>query len=202
MRVSADHKAYLKNLADRGDMMAQAFLDAVGSETAGGTEKIDTLAAPAAKSTTAVHANVFGDAAGPVSVTTAITNPAVPRNLTATFGATFDGGDVTVSGTDQFGNAITETFAVATGTTVVGSKAFATVTSIAYAGGGVGTHSTNVVSIGTGDKLGLSTKAANAFAILLTDGVSEAVTVDATNSTFTPATVANGAHNYSILYRT
>jgi hypothetical protein len=115
------------------------------------------LGAPAVGSTTAVHAAVT-DTGSQQVITTGITNPAVPRNITATAGGT--AGDikaiqVTVAGTDLEGNPITETlpaFTVDTPGTVVGSKAFATVTSItipAHDGTGATT------AIGTGAKLGL-----------------------------------------------
>lgn len=115
------------------------------------------LGAPAVGSTTAVHAAVT-DTGSQQVITTGITNPAVPRNITATAGGT--AGDikaiqVTVAGTDIEGNPITETlpaFTVDTPGTVIGSKAFATVTSItipAHDGTGATT------AIGTGAKLGL-----------------------------------------------
>lgn len=104
-----------------------------------------------------VHAAVT-DNGSPQVVTTAITNPAVPRNITATAGGT--AGDikaiqVEIAGTDANGQAINETlpaFTVNTAGTVAGEKAFATVTSItipAHDGTGATT------SIGWGDKFGL-----------------------------------------------
>lgn len=116
-----------------------------------------SLGSPAVGSTTAVHAAVT-DTGSQQVVTTGITNPAVPRNVTATSGGT--AGDikaiqVIVAGTNAEGVAITETLPVFTensATTVVGSKAFATVTSItipAHDGTGATT------AIGTGAKLGL-----------------------------------------------
>lgn len=112
---------------------------------------------PALGTTTAVHAAVTDNGAQQV-VTTGITNPAVCRNVTATSGGT--AGDikaiqVTVAGTNYWGQAITETLPVFTensATTVVGSKAFYTVTSItipAHDGTGATT------AVGTGAKLGL-----------------------------------------------
>lgn len=109
--------------------------------------------------TTAVHAAVT-DTGVDVVVTTAITDPDVPRNVTATAGGT--AGDikaiqVIVAGTNVWGQAITETlpaFTVNTAGTVTGSKAFATVTSItipAHDGTGATT------AVGTGAKLGLPT---------------------------------------------
>ncbi len=112
---------------------------------------------PALGAATAVHAAVT-DNGTTQTITTGITNPAVARNLTATAGGT--AGDVkaiqvTVTGTNLAGEVITEAlpaFTVNTTGIVIGSKAFATVTSIsipAHDGNGATT------AIGTGAKLGL-----------------------------------------------
>lgn len=110
--------------------------------------------------TNGVHAAVTDNGSQQV-VTTVITNPPCPRNITATSGGT--AGDikpiqVIVAGTNINDEAITETLPVFTensATTVVGSKAFKTVTSItipAHDGTGATT------AIGYGDKLGLHYK--------------------------------------------
>lgn len=120
-----------------------------------------SLGSPAVGATTAVHAAVNGAAQ---DVTTAITNPDVPRNVTATSGGT--AGDikavaVTVYGTNAEGVAISEVlpvFTVDSPTTVVGSKAFATVTRYtvpAHDGTGATT------AIGTGAKLGIGDRLPN-----------------------------------------
>lgn len=122
------------------------------------------LGSPAVGATNAVHAAtaVLGSG-GPQVVSTGITNPDVPRNLTATSGGT--AGDikavqVTVTGTNYNGDVITEAlpvFTVDSATTVVGSKAFRTVTSYSVpAMDGTGA----TVAIGTGAKLGLPDKLA------------------------------------------
>lgn len=91
-------------------------------------------------------------------LTTGITKPAVPRNITATSGGT--SGDigavqVTVTGTNYKGEAISETLPVFTAnsaTTVSGAKAFKTVTSISIpAHDGLGA----TTAIGWGDIFGL-----------------------------------------------
>lgn len=115
---------------------------------------------PAVGATTAVHA-AHTDTGEQVVLTTGITNPDYPRNITATAGGTatdVKAISVIVAGTDIDGNAITETlpaFTVNTTGTVTGSKAFKTVTSItipAHDGTGATT------AIGTGAKLGLPIK--------------------------------------------
>jgi hypothetical protein len=87
-----------------------------------------------------------------------IVNPSVPRNITATAGGTAtDIGaiQVTIEGTNYADEVITETlpaFTVDTAGTVVGTKAFKTVTLITIpAHGGLGA----TTSIGFGDVLGL-----------------------------------------------
>lgn len=117
-----------------------------------------SAAEAATGSTTAVHAAVQDDGEGAQVVTTAITNPPYPRNITATSGGTagdIGDGQVIVEGTNAAGEAITETlpaFTENSATTVAGAKAFATVTEItvpAHDGTGATT------AIGFGDILGL-----------------------------------------------
>jgi len=109
---------------------------------------------------TDVHAAVT-DTGVLQTITTGITDPSPCRNLTATSGGT--AGDIkaiqiTVTGTNLADDVITETlpvFTVNSATTVVGSKAFKTVTSIsipAHDGTGATT------SIGSGAKLGIAHK--------------------------------------------
>jgi hypothetical protein len=112
---------------------------------------------------TSVHAAVT-DTGASQEVTTAITNPVCARNVTATAGGTaadIKAIQVIVEGTDMNGATITETlpvFTVNTAGTVVGSKAFKTVTKItipAHDGTGATT------SAGVGSKLGLPYKLEN-----------------------------------------
>jgi hypothetical protein len=116
-----------------------------------------SLGSPLLGTTTAVHAAVTDNGSQQV-VTSGLTNPDVPRNVTATAGGTasdIKAIQVTVIGTDARGRSISETlpaFTADTAGTVVGSKAFATVTSVtipAHDGTGATT------SIGLGAKLGL-----------------------------------------------
>lgn len=113
-----------------------------------------------AADTDGIHAAVIDTGAQQV-ITTGITQPSVPRNITATAGGT--AGDikaiqVIIAGTNYADEAITETlpaFTVDTAGTVTGSKAFKTVTSVtipAHDGTGATT------AIGFGEKLGLPFK--------------------------------------------
>jgi hypothetical protein len=124
----------------------------------------ESLGSPAAGTTTAVHAAVT-DTGSQQVVTTGITSPPTPRNVSATAGGT--AGDikaiqVVVAGTNVHGDAITETlpaFTVDTAGTVFGSKAFATVTSITIPAHD-GTGATTAVGLGatSNAKLGLPVK--------------------------------------------
>lgn len=116
-----------------------------------------SLGSPALGTAAMAHAAVTDNGAQQV-ITTAITQPTVPRNVTATAGGT--AGDikaiaVIVDGTDENGDALSETlpvFTIDTAGIVVGSKVFKTVTSItipAHDGTGATT------ALGYGAKLGL-----------------------------------------------
>lgn len=120
----------------------------------------DTLGSPALGTATAVHAAVTDNGSQQV-VTTGITDPPVPRNVTATAGGTatdIKAIQVVVAGTNIYDEVITETlpaFTVDTAGAVTGSKAFKTVTSItipAHDGTGATT------AVGLGAKVGLPVK--------------------------------------------
>ena len=108
----------------------------------------------ATASTTAVHAAITLTTAVQI-ITTVITNPPATRNTTLTVslaGGSLSG-NVIVAGTNIFGEVITETVAVTTATTYIGTIAFKTVTSITVP---ARTTSGDTISVGFGDKLGLS----------------------------------------------
>lgn len=177
---------------------------ATGASATGATVDTNTdqgvrdLGIPATKSTTAVHAafaanDASNDFPGP------FTAPDKSRNLTVTFGAGWDGGDVTVTGQDAFGGDLVEVFASNPGNTVVGTKVFAegvavTATKAAQGASGDG------ASIGTGDKLGwgLSPGIQVPVGILSVDGLTEAATwdSDAGEQGVTPTSLPNGARRY------
>jgi hypothetical protein len=190
MALSADKKAMLKTWAASGDILALEAL-ALEATGRGGLVNLGAAAAPAV----AVHAAIA--ATTPITpVTTGITNPAQARNLAVVFLATWDGGDVIVKGTDQFGAVISETFADpgTGGGTVVGAKAFKTVTSVEHTA--VGTAGTYAVQ--TGSKLGLLFDVLDTMGLGLVQAtagaanVPEAVTVDPVYNTVLFTTVPNG----------
>lgn len=103
----------------------------------------------------AVHAAYTLDVADRKLVTTNITNPTVARNLTVTGNQAGVAGDVEITGTNMAGEVITETITAANATTVVGNKAFKTVTSIEFP---IQVGAGDTISVGTGAKLGIPYK--------------------------------------------
>jgi hypothetical protein len=138
-----------------------------------------------------VHAAVAGTAA--TAFAAPFTSPALPRSLQYVFAASYDGGDITVTGTDQFDAVITETVTAVAASTVQGTKVFKTVTAVSRSTTGVNAAT---VTVQTGTKIGIAGAVQGAYGILQTDNAVEAVTVDSTYSGFVPTTVPNGAHDY------
>ncbi len=169
-------------------------LATVEASVAESVARVLSVGPVAAKSTTVVHALFDGITpfVGP------FTNPDVPRNLRVTKSASWDGGTITVVGTDQFDAAVSETFNADVETTV-GVKIFKTVTSATksipagVAGSGA--------SIGTGDKVGLLVPIADAVGFLWVGTTAEAVTLDAVYHAFTPTTTP-AATTYKLLVNT
>jgi len=146
-------------------------------------------AAAVAATTATVKALTATSGSTVTTITTGITNPAVPKNLTVTAAgvdADVKAVQVTITGTNYAGEVITEAmpvFTVNTLGTVVGNKAFKTITSIsvpAMDGNGV------TISVGEGEKLGLPYKLPHntVFRTLLNN------TVEATAPTVTTSTTA------------
>ncbi len=136
--------------------------------------------APATASATAVHAAVTLHATNPTEVTTGITNPDVPRNVTIKGNASGIAGDVVITGTNILDEEITETIALNGSTEVAGASAFKTVTQIDLP---ARTQEADTVSIGWGKKIGLPHIVAYAGLLLvkLFDGSTDSgsLTVDA-----------------------
>jgi len=149
-----------------------------------------------ALSTTTVHAAITGTGAEQ-EITTAITNPDVPRNISITNSANSTG-DVTITGVDAKGNSITEDITIVTGGTAYGDKAFATVSKITIL---AGVANPDTIEVGVSDKLGLSNiiyatgdvykvKVNNADA---TGQFDMAADVDVTNGTLDMSSLTAGA---------
>lgn len=137
------------------------------------------LGAPALADALNVHGAYDDDIA--VDWPGPFTNPDVPRNLVVDFGGGADQ-NVTVSGTDQYDQPVSELFEVDAGV-VTGSKVFKTVIGAAYAALGSGGNAT----IGTGNRLGIVLPNEDVVAVTNTGGLIRAggsiggVTVDTVN---------------------
>lgn len=144
-----------------------------------------------------VHADIASDNAA--AVTTALTNPVIPRTVQVVFTALWDGGDITIVGTDQFDNAQTEVIADAAGTTVQGVKIWKTITSINNETIGAGGVLTATVQ--TGPTLGLLTAiSGSAFGLCHTSGAADNAVFNATYHSVTPAAAPNGSRTYVVCY--
>jgi hypothetical protein len=171
------------------------LIDSVSTLEASVAESVSRLLSVgpvAAKGTNNVHA--LHDAAT-AAFAGPFTNPDVPRNLRVVKSASWDGGTVTVVGTDQYDAAVSETFNADVETTV-GVKIFKTVTSAtkSIAAGVAG----NGASIGTGDTIGLLVPLADEVGALFVGGAAEAVTLDDTYDSFVPTTTPS-ATTYLVL---
>lgn len=128
----------------------------LGSTGASPQLKSKALGSPSAPSATGVMGASPLTASPQMGVTAGITNPDVPRNVTATGNAAGIVGNVVIHGTDEQGNALTETIALNGSTTVAGTRIFKTVTSVDLP---AQTHAgTDTVSVGKGSSLGLGTR--------------------------------------------
>lgn len=174
-------------------------------QTADGYVKTQSWTAPLAASTTAVHAAINSNAV----VTSGITSPDVARNVTIVGAGSghLAAGTVTINGTDIRGATLSETLTLNSNTTVVGSKAFASVTSIDLTAV-TGNDVNNTVAVGIGTKLGLSRclPAANTVFVATTDGVTDTAPTVATSATVVASNTAimntapNASHNYLIAF--
>lgn len=131
-------------------------LEAGGGGGGGNVRRTVTVeyVSPAMASTSNVHDQHRGD--GVNTFPGPITNPVIPRTLDAWFGVDWDGGTVTVSGTDQYDQPITEDYDAPIdgfGGLIYGTKAFKTVTGISKSAVGADASADNYVSFGGGSKL-------------------------------------------------
>jgi len=120
---------------------------------------------PAAVGAAAVHANITLPDTGTTEVTTAITNPDVPRTVTVKGNASGIAGNVVIDGTNVEGDVIQDTIALNGSTEVEGVKAFKTVTKITVPAKTNG--SGDAVSVGIAKKFGLPHIVDNAALLLV-----------------------------------
>lgn len=179
------------------DNPANLTVDIAGQAASGSGTQIMAVGPVAAKSDTAVHAAYAADQ--PNTFPGPITNPVTPRNLHYKLSApTFDGGIITVTGTNQFDEAQIETWDTNMGS-AFGQKIFKTITSITKSVVGV---TTDTISIGTGDKIGLPKKIVPGSSAIVISGTSViSHTLDTTNSAFTPSP-APSATSYTVVAQT
>lgn len=137
-----------------------------------------------------------------------------PRNVvvTITHSSAVVACNGVISGFDEYGNAITEAWSAAAGTTsrvFTGVRAFARVTSITFVT--AANAQANTITVGTGNTLGLQfalTDAGGAFreisaGTVVTNGVFVAANPSPTTDirgTYTPNTVPNGSTTYIVYY--
>lgn len=169
----------------------------------------------ASASTTAVMAATSA-ATSIVTVTSGLTDPDVPRNLTVTpGGTTADIRDsiVRVNGTNIEGKPISEDFRFAdqTSSAVTGAKAFRTITSVVIGQQG---SANPTFSVGTGNKLGVNHRLFNqntTVKVYTSSAVYGALTLQNAptvvsnedrleNNTVQPATTPNGSLIFNIYY--
>jgi len=153
----------------------------------------DTISAPAADDASGVHASNTDDTQtwpGP------ITSPVVPRNPTITFGAAWAGGNVTITGTDQFDAALTETIVASAGNRVDGVKTFKTITGITHASAGPG-GAGHGATAGWGHKFGIDQSLAAPIGLLSVDGATESAVWDDTYNAFTPTNLPDGSRDFT-----
>ena len=153
------------------------------------------LGAPVAPDTAGVHAAFAGNDAllafpGP------FVNPDVPRSLDFDFGLGYDGGDITVVGTDYLNAALTVVITAVPNAIVYGEHAFKTVVSASKAA--VGANAATV-SIGLGGRIGLGANIVGDFGILTADGVAEPGIFSAFYDTVTPDTPPDAAVEFVAL---
>lgn len=116
--------------------------------------EVAAAAAVAASANGVLAATALDD--DPQEITTGITHPAVPRNLSVSGNAAGIAGNVVITGTNQAGEAISETIALNGAATVQGNKAFRSVTKVELP---AKTNSEgDTVSVGWGNKLGVPYK--------------------------------------------
>lgn len=186
-RMTTLQKTQLNNMnaaaqrAGLGTRLDALEYDGLPTVTAGTIAPMNTFkytTAPALQTAVYVHAAIPLTAAGAgQDITTLITNPDVPRIVTAKANAGGCAGNVVITGTDFAGTACTDTIALSGASEIIGVKAFKTVTLIHVP---PETHAgTDTVSIGIGVKLGfpLSLSATTLCILHNFDGSNDAGTI-------------------------
>lgn len=184
-------------------LLGGAALGGTGTISFVNTLKYTTV--PALATTSYVHASI-ALTSSTQTITTAITNPDVPRIITITGNASGNAGNVVITGTNIAGTTITDTIALSGTSTVLGVKAFLTVTSIGLPSE---THAgTDSILIGTGSKIGFPSIIDNTANVLAKDfnGSVDAGTVTAATtiegSIYAPAGTLDGVKFLELVFVT
>ena len=124
--------------------------------------------------------------------------PDMARNVRIKGGSGWDGGNVTVAGLDEAGNAASETFLQAdiANKTAVGHQPFSSITSITKSA--VGASSATIL-VDVGDALGVPQQMIDAVGMAFITGVYDAPTLNVTYNTYTPTTVPDGSKSYVLI---
>jgi hypothetical protein len=181
----------------------------------------DSFVDPAAAVTNGISASHAGAGAAGTTLQTiggslasggvATLSPARNVVITVTHGSSVVAMSGTITGTDAYGNGMTEAWSVTAGGTTktfTGKKAFKTVTSITEVV--AADASTNTIISGSGTVLGLSAPLAVASAIkevaagsVVTNGtfvVASTAATDDPHGTYSPNTAPNGSNDYDVWY--
>lgn len=160
--------------------------------------------APITADTDYVHAAITLPAADTTVVTTAITNPDFPRIVSVTGNALGITGNVVIDGTDAAGTVIQDTIALNGTDTVLGVKAFKTVTSITVPARNA---EGDTVIVGVGNKFGMPVVVAYGGFLLayLFDGAVDtggtlAATATLSTNLYTPAGTPNGVKKFDLVF--
>jgi len=170
-------------------------------QTPGGYIRRQVWSAPLAASATAI---ISAHALDGSTLTTFVAQPDKPRNVQIVASGSTTA-NVTINGTNIRGDSISETLALNGTTPVIGNHAFASITSIVLP-----TVGATTINVGTGVKLGLDRRMAEASVIdAYTDGVRETtaatVAFSATTTslnTVSTNTAPNGTRNFSVIFVT
>lgn len=140
-----------------------------------------------------------GSLAQNVASNTPSAQPGVPRTMDVTFPAGWAGGTLTINGTGRGGAAISETFTKpGGGGTVVGTKAFFTVTNYVNSAPTVAGFT---ATVGLGDAYGVPHDNVVAFLKVSIDGSADTFDIaDTVNGTFDPVGAHHGNHNVDVWY--
>jgi hypothetical protein len=128
---------------------------------------------PAASATAAGAANVLAATAlttAAQDITTGITQPKTPRVLSITGSATTAVGAVVITGTDAAGAALSETITSTGKATVLGTKAFATVTKITLPALAEPAEPAETISVGLAGAFGIPYKLSHDTVIKILNG--------------------------------